>query len=328
MKLLAPLLALVALLAVPSLAAAAPALSSASSADGKLHVLGADLLSAGSATPLTLRTTSSTVRIYRPDGSRAASNPSAVVWSAGEITVDVPAQIAGSRVIGFTLDTAQLSTPLQLAPLDVAAATGAPQQLTILASSGLASMAFVHVRDENGMWHRYANPRGVTGTDGSVLSWTGTQVTVKDPDLGGLEIQQVLVSMNASPLASALTDLQFNAGELLVAAVPTAEITNAFSPATCSVRIEGSGIAQLEYVNVDFDSLIQLPSGYISYLRVYPVGDSRNADAGTSVSVIDSELDIISITNSAICAKNVVTVSVLLEGGASGVAWYDPFTIL
>lgn len=321
--------ALFALALVPSTAIAAPALSGVSSAPGgAIVVSGADLLSAPTTTALTLRTSASTVRVYRPDGPRAGSNGSAVTWTASAITIQPQAATAGTRVLSAALGSATAAASVQLPPMDVSASAGAAAtQLQVDAAAGMATMSFIHVRDEQGNWHRYANPRGTAATDGQLLRWTNSEVLIADGALAGLGIDEILISTSGSHAAAALTQLLPAPGEIVVAAAPTLEITSVTSPAACTVRVEGTSIAGFDHINLDLSVLIELPGGvFQSYLRAWQPGDPANAAAGTTVDVTSGASDVVTIANPAICGKEVIITSVLV--GAYGAAWYDSVLVL
>lgn len=104
------------------------------------------------------------------------------------------------------------------------------------------------------------------------------------------------------------------------------EILSVTSEASCSATIVGTSLAAFEHINMDFDSLIQTPAGYLSYLRVYQPGDPLNLETATDVTVSDEAgLVTITITNQATCGKNMIVTSMLF--GSYGVAWYETVQI-
>jgi hypothetical protein len=106
-----------------------------------------------------------------------------------------------------------------------------------------------------------------------------------------------------------------------------ATLLSVTSEASCSVTIVGTGLAAFEFINLDFDSLIQLPdSSYLSYLRVYQPGSELNWQT-TQVSVDDVDGTVtVTITDPAICGRNMI-VTTTLFGDNTGTGWYDPVLI-
>lgn len=108
----------------------------------------------------------------------------------------------------------------------------------------------------------------------------------------------------------------------------TPEILSVTSEASCSATIRGTSIDVFEYINMDFDSLIQTPMGYSSFLRVYAPGDPINDDYDTTVSmtVIGEAAEIV-IYNPATCGKSMIVTSMLF-GDNTGTAWYETVQIM
>lgn len=101
------------------------------------------------------------------------------------------------------------------------------------------------------------------------------------------------------------------------------ELTGVVSDAACTVTLTGTNLLDFTYVSLDFDSLIETEAGFSSYLRVYPPGSEENL---ASTTVTQDEAGTITISNSAICGKNLITTSVLF-GDNTGTAYYETVVI-
>lgn len=102
------------------------------------------------------------------------------------------------------------------------------------------------------------------------------------------------------------------------------EITLVTSPAPCTVLIEGTNLASFDQILLDFNSIIVNEAGFLAYLAVYPPGDSRNL-LSTSVTVnVDGS---VTIVNSSICGKTLITTSALFQGSTSGSAFYEEIIV-
>lgn len=108
------------------------------------------------------------------------------------------------------------------------------------------------------------------------------------------------------------------------APTPVAEVLLVTSPAPCTVLIEGTSLADFNQVLLDFDSLIVTEAGFSSYLAVYPPGDVRNLGS-TSVSVGGNTS--ITISNPAICGKNLIVTTALFQDSTVGSSYYETVAI-
>jgi hypothetical protein len=323
-----------ALLVIAPAAQAAPMpLSVASPAESTLVVTGTDLRSGLSNESLTIKTSVSTVRVYRPDGSRASSNPpgALLTWTATEIVVRDAPVLAGTRVMRVSLGTMSKEASVQMTPLRMGVqAPSVDNQLMVTADAGLGPMPFVHALDSFGQWHVYANPRGVTMGDGEILSWTDRQILFSDPMLAGIGITRVIVSSSSDPLAAAIHAVDPPPGLIVQAPDPgpQPEIVSVESNAPCTATITGSLLADFDWINMEFDSLLLLEGAvYQAYLRAYQPGDSRNMST-TQVNVSETGgQSQITIYDPATCGKSMIVTSMLFDGGAAGTAWYETVQI-
>jgi hypothetical protein len=106
-------------------------------------------------------------------------------------------------------------------------------------------------------------------------------------------------------------------------------ILSVTSDAPCTVTITGEGIADYSMINMDFDSLLELPDGvYLTYLRVYQPGSDQNL-ATTQVTVDASgEVQRIDIYDPATCGRSMIVTSILDADGANGTAWYETVQVM
>jgi hypothetical protein len=106
-------------------------------------------------------------------------------------------------------------------------------------------------------------------------------------------------------------------------------VTSVVSTAPCTVTVYGTGIGNFEQINVDFYALVALPSGFQAYLDVYQPGDPRNEPTTTVNVATDSVTgdNQITIYDPAICGQTSYTTTVLLNGGTTGIGWYEEFTV-
>jgi hypothetical protein len=179
------LLAAILCLLSASAALAAPVLSSYESPNSETFTIhGAGL---NAAKQVTLLTGAGTLRIYQPSGSRGPSNPAgdSFVWSNDELTITGDPRLPGVLITSVNVDGVTLNQGDYYQPARITDVSAPSNSELMITGLHFTSIPDLHVRDENGNYHSYANPRQAHrgSPTGNIVSWTDTTVRVQDPQL-------------------------------------------------------------------------------------------------------------------------------------------------